>query len=332
MKKILYLCISLLFPAAMSASAATAQGIVIEAGPGLALPAAAAAPSPETLSGVSPAPPAVYRPPFKVIEPIRLFDDLYFVGTTTVGVFVVDTGDGLVMLDAGIGDEDAPILAAGMRKLGLDPGKIRLILISHEHFDHYGGARYFRKNVCPEAKVALSLVGWNMLQTAPLEIGYLGPRLQKVDIYLTDGMKIRVGRTAFQIVATPGHSMGCMSFIFPVHDNGKAHMVGMMGGSSVWTGQTESRSFKASIEYFKAFTHAAGCDVGLAVHSAEADFAATRARKAGEAHPLVVGRQRYDTVYLEKFRNMYRNALRSGKMQPYPDLISATGVWDATGK
>ena len=267
--------------------------------------------------GTSPKLPAHSLPPFTSIEPIKLFDIFYFVGTTAVGAFVIDTGDGLVMLDTGNGEADVALMVGDMKKIGLDPSKIKLIFISHEHFDHYGGVQYLKKNVCPNAKVAMSLVGWNMLQTVPLEWAYIGSRPQSVDIYLTDGMKIKMGTVTFQIVATPGHSPGCLSFIIPVTDNGEAHMVGIMGGTAVWPTQLETRLYKSSIEYFKAFAMAAKCDVGLGVHSKEADFAALRVRKSGETNPLVIGTEKFDTVYLKKYRHMYQRMLDSEKMKPY---------------
>ena len=52
--------------------------------------------------GASPELPAAFRPPYRSLGPIKLFDNLYFVGTATVGAFIVDSGDGLVMLDTGI--------------------------------------------------------------------------------------------------------------------------------------------------------------------------------------------------------------------------------------
>jgi metallo-beta-lactamase class B len=267
--------------------------------------------------GTSPELPAFFRPPFTSIEPIKLFDNLFFVGTTAVGAFIVDTGDGLVMLDTGNGGADAALMVADMKKLGLDPSKIKLIFISHEHFDHYGGVEYLKKNVCPNTKVAMSLVGWNMLQTVPLEWPYIGSRPQSVNIYLTDGMKIKIGNVIFHIIATPGHSPGCMSFIFPVADNGDAHMVGLMGGSAVWPTQVEANLYKSSIEYFKAFAIDAKCDVGLAFHSQEADFAALRIRKFGEPNPLVIGTEKFNTVYLKKFRDRYQQMLDSGKIKSY---------------
>jgi metallo-beta-lactamase class B len=221
------------------------------------------------------------------------------------------------MLDTGCGEGDASLFVSDMKKLGLDPSKIRLIFISHEHFDHYGGVEYLRKNVCPDTKVAMSLVGWNMLQTVPLEWAYIGSRPQSIDIFLTDGMNIKAGSIIFRIIATPGHSPGCMSFIFPVSDNGVAHMAGLMGGSAVWPTQVETKLSKASIEYFKAFAIASKCDVGLAFHSQEADFAALRNRKVKEPNPYVIGTEKFNTVYLQKFRDRYQNMLNSGQIKPY---------------
>jgi metallo-beta-lactamase class B len=277
--------------------------------PGAAAPLAEYAPSPPL--------PARYAPPFISIQPIKLFDSLYFVGTTAVGAFIIDTGDGLVMLDTGSGDADAALMASDMKKLGLDPSKIKLILISHEHFDHYGGVQYLKRNFCPKAKVAISLVGWNMLQTYPPDWAHISSWPQSVDIYLTDGMKIKVGNVIFQIVATPGHSPGCMSFIFPVTDNGSPHMVGIMGGTAVWPTRVETRLYKPSVEYFKAFAVAARCDIGLGTHSQEADFAALRVRKPGDPHPLVLGTEKFDSVYLKSYRDRYQQMLDSGKLNPH---------------
>jgi len=93
--------------------------------------------NPESVAPLNPFPgitsklSATFSPPYRAVEPIKIFDNLYFVGTTTVGSYIVDTGDGLVMIDTGINDQSAIIIVDGMKKLGLDPSKIKLILISH---------------------------------------------------------------------------------------------------------------------------------------------------------------------------------------------------------
>jgi metallo-beta-lactamase class B len=270
-------------------------------------------------SGPSPELPPAFRPPYTPIKPVKLFDNLYFTGTTAVGSFIIDTGDGLFMIDTGNGDEDAAIMVEGMKELKLDPSQIKVIFISHEHFDHYGGVQYLKKNVCPDAKVAMSLTGWNMLQSVPMEWAYIGTRPESVDIYLVDGMKIRTGRTWIQIVSTPGHSPGCVSFIFPVTDNGDTHIAGAMGGSAVWPTQVEAKQYISSVEYFKAFASEAGCDVGLFLHSQERHFTGLRNRKPGETNPLVLGREKFDTEYLGYFRRRYQMVVNTGLMN-YPEI------------
>jgi len=267
--------------------------------------------------GKSPEFPEFFQPPYTSIKPVKLFDNFYFVGTTSVGAFIVDTGDGLVMLDTGCGDTVAAMMVSDMKKIGLNPSKIKLIFISHEHFDHYGGVQYLRRNVCPDAKVAMSLIGWNMLQTVPLEGPYIGTRPQSVDIYLTDGMKIKVGNTTFQIVSTLGHSPGCVSFIIPVTDKGEPHVVGIMGGSAVFPTQVETQLYKTSIEYFKAFSTSAKCDIGLYFHSQEKNFAALRVRNPDDPNPLILGTEKFDLVYLESFRNRFQRMIDSGNLKPY---------------
>ena len=85
-------------------------------------------------------------------EPTKLFDNLYFVGGTEAGVFIFEDEDGYIMIDSGynympIGDDTVDgYIIPGMEELGLDPAKIKVILITHSGPDHTGGASYFEEN------------------------------------------------------------------------------------------------------------------------------------------------------------------------------------------
>jgi metallo-beta-lactamase class B len=265
---------------------------------------------------------------FTPMEPTRIVDNFYFIGTKHVGVFVIDTSDGLIMIDTGWGASDAPQFVNDMKKLGLNPGSIKLLLISHEHLDHYGGVRYLKREVCPKAKVGMSAIAWYNLQTRPSEpVGgpYSNPRPQSVDIFLTDGQKIKLGNTTVQIIFTPGHTPGCVSFIIPVTDNGQHHTVGIIGGGGLKNNWDTAYLFKATLEYFQKFTREAKCDIGLEVHpwGYEAELAAILHKKPGEPNPFLLGTDKFESVYLQKFKDAFWSATK--KMPP--EIFSSTPPW-----
>ncbi len=257
------------------------------------------------------------------MEPIRLFDNFYFVGTHSVGSFVVNTTDGLIMIDTGWGEKDCSQFVNDIKRLGLNPKTIKLIVLSHEHLDHYGGVQYLKKAVCPDAKVALSEIGWNYLQARPhLPPGrpYSSPRPESIDVFLINRQKINLGETAIQIIATPGHTPGCMSFIVPVTDNGVRHMAGIMGGSLLSPDWERAYLYKSSVDYFQQFTREAKCDVGLSAHfwGYDSELAALRTRKPGESNPFVIGTEKFESVYLQKFKDIFQYTINQLQPEPTP--------------
>ena len=69
----------------------------------------------------------------------------------------------------------------------------------------------------------------------------------------------------------------------------------------------EAFLYYASIEYFKQACDIAKCDAGLGVHAMDyaGDMDKAPARKTGDANPLVIGPEKFDTVYLQKYRDMF---------------------------
>ena len=73
-------------------------------------------------------------------EPFRIVDGLYYVGNTNVSSHLIDTGEGLVLIDTTY-PQTVFLLLESVRKLGFDPKDIRAILLVHAHYDHLGGTR-----------------------------------------------------------------------------------------------------------------------------------------------------------------------------------------------
>ena len=77
--------------------------------------------------------------------PTKVFDNVYYVGGMEIGGWVIDTGDGYIMLDAGYDYSYDEFLIPNMKKLGLDPAKIKYILVTHAGPDHVGAVPKFQE-------------------------------------------------------------------------------------------------------------------------------------------------------------------------------------------
>jgi len=99
----------------------------------------------------------------QVAEPIKLFDNLYFVGQKTVATWVISTPGGLVMIDSGYKERVEDTMLAGMKKLGLNPADLKYVLIAHEHADHFGGAKYLQEHYST-LHIAMSEPAWQALE------------------------------------------------------------------------------------------------------------------------------------------------------------------------
>jgi metallo-beta-lactamase class B len=57
-----------------------------------------------------------------------------------VANYIIDSGDGLILIDASV-PHTVYLTFESIRKLGFNPKDIRLLLVSHAHYDHCGGVR-----------------------------------------------------------------------------------------------------------------------------------------------------------------------------------------------
>jgi len=166
------------------------------------------------------------------IEPFRIFGNLYYIGDKRACPHLIDTGDGLILMDTGYGHE-AEYLKSNIRKLGFRVEDIKIIIHSHGHYDHFGCTDQL-KELC-NAKVYMSRVDAQLLEEMPERslIGR-GPRpndpIPHTDVMLEDGDHIRLGNTDILCRLAGGHTPGTMSFFFNVTDGQNTYRVGYWGG------------------------------------------------------------------------------------------------------
>ncbi len=77
-------------------------------------------------------------------EPFRILGNTWFVGTAGLTALLIETQDGLILVDGAL-PQSAALIDSNIRKLGFDPLNIKAILLSHAHYDHAGGVNALQR-------------------------------------------------------------------------------------------------------------------------------------------------------------------------------------------
>jgi glyoxylase-like metal-dependent hydrolase (beta-lactamase superfamily II) len=181
---------------------------------------------------------------------------------------------------------------------------VKIILVAHGHADHFGGSPYFQQRF--GSKVYIAAPDWNLMENPPARGGRAAAppapgTIPKHDGELRNGQPITLGDVTVTPFAVPGHTPGSMGFIFPVKDNGVAHVAAMFGGAWLTPGLLNDealQTFLNSVNRFRDETRKARADVMLQNHMImdpiQEKLDRLAARKAGEPHPFVAGTDGYD--------------------------------------
>jgi metallo-beta-lactamase class B len=119
-----------------------------------------------------------------------------------------------------------PEIIDGLKKLGLDPTKIKYVLVTHGHGDHDQGAKMLQDRY--GARVGLAAGDWDLIEKRQSMPGGKPKR----DLVVTDGQKIVLGDTTVTVVTTPGHSPGSYGLLFSVKDRGRPVSVAYASGTA----------------------------------------------------------------------------------------------------
>lgn len=175
------------------------------------------------------------------VKPFRIFGNLYFVGTEPASTHLIDTGDGLIVIDAGY-SHSLNIVLENMHELGFSEKDIKIIICTHGHIDHFGACRELSEMSgaktyigAPDADIAS---GKRPLSWAN-ELGLTYDHPFEPDVKINDGDVISLGNTNILCKSAPGHTEGTMAFFFDVTDGKTTYRAGMHGGVGFNSMKTE---------------------------------------------------------------------------------------------
>jgi len=228
------------------------------------------------------------------VEPYKAFDNVYYVGICWVSAWLITSPNGHVLIDTLYGPHTGQMLG-NIRALGFDPRDIKLVVVTHGHFDHAGGITQLKSDLAPGTRFAMTKEGWR--EAAEDSVSH--PRVRWVmiepDIVLTDGQTVTGGDIAIQAFETPGHSMGTASFAFDARDGARTYRAFTVGGLGLnrIRGPEQVEAFIDSMKRIRTLTQdgARPVELHLTTHGFSTGLAEAKdllkTRKPGDPHPLV---------------------------------------------
>jgi metallo-beta-lactamase class B len=167
------------------------------------------------------------------ITPFRIVGNLYYVGSKDLASYLVVTPEGDILINSNL-EASVPQIRHSIEELGYRFADIRILLISHAHWDHTSGS----------AKVLRETGARYMVMDGDVPVVESGgekdfryPETRyppaKVDRVLHDGDQVRLGATVLVAHKTPGHTRGCTTWTLRVTDHGRTLDVVIVGSWNV---------------------------------------------------------------------------------------------------
>jgi metallo-beta-lactamase class B len=243
------------------------------------------------------------------VPPMKVFDNLYYIGTRTESTWALTTSAGIILLNTNF-EWVTPDLLNELKSVGLEPANIKYALIGHAHSDQAWGINPLKKMV-PTAHVIAGEGDWDTLakDNTPARI-----KAAK-DMVAKDGQKLTLGDTTVTIYVTPMSSPGQLTVVVPLKDGNQTHTGIMIGGTTMNLIRSGVKLFKdqpamfkqyiGSLERIKDIEAKNSVDTIVSIHaaldSAFAKMEALKSRQPGDPHPFVSKDDvdRFSTLLLE---------------------------------
>jgi metallo-beta-lactamase class B len=228
--------------------------------------------------------------------PHRIIGNVYYVGSKDLASYLITTPQGDILINGNLATSPAQIRRS-VEQLGFRYSDIKILLISHAHFDHAGGSAAIRQMthaqyMVMDADVPVVESGGR----ADFQFGHSADMYfpaAKVDRVLHDGSEVRLGGTVLVAHLTAGHTKGCTSWTLKVRDKGHVYNVVIVGSTSVLSEYNLIHNAtypQIAADYERTFRvlQSLPCDVFLGSHGSFFDLEGKYARlKSGGPNPYI---------------------------------------------
>jgi metallo-beta-lactamase class B len=227
--------------------------------------------------------------------PHRIADHLYYVGSKGLASYLVTTANGHILINSSF-ERTVPIIRTNIEALGFKFTDIKILLTSHAHSDHASGHALVKELTGARVEVmegdakVIALGGQGQYLYTEAEAW----KPCVVDRVLKDGDTVMLGEARLTARLTPGHTLGCTTWLMKAMDAGKSWNVVIIGSPNVNPGYVlvNNRDYPQIAEdYAKTFQllKALPCDIFLGAHGSYYGMEAKyqRLQKNPKTNPFV---------------------------------------------
>jgi metallo-beta-lactamase class B len=244
------------------------------------------------------------------IAPFRIAGNLYYVGGKDLASYLIVTPKGDILINSSL-ETSVPMIRTSVEQLGFKFSDIKVLLISHSHFDHdAGSAGLIRetgaKYMVMDGDVSVVESGG----ATDFAYGKDTYPAAKVNRVLHDGDEVRLGGTVLVAHKTAGHTRGCTTWTMQVKEAGRPLNVVIVGSWNVNPGwrlvdrADQPASYPGiADDYRHTFTTLKGlpCDIFLGAHGLYFDMLAKLERiKNGAKENVWIDPKGYQAAVAER--------------------------------
>jgi len=210
----------------------------------------------------------------------RIAGNLYYVGSKGLANYLITTPKGHILINSDL-EANVPLIQKSVEQLGFKFSDIKILLISHAHWDHNAGSALIKKLTGAKYMVMDADVdvvesgGKTDFQYGNDQSSLYPPT--KVDQVLHDGDRVKWGGAELLAHLTPGHTKGCTTWTIKLNEGGKTFDAVIIGSPNVNPGYklVGNKQYPGIAEdYEKTFRvlQALHCDYFLGAHGSYFDI------------------------------------------------------------
>lgn len=255
--------------------------------------------------------------------PFKIADNLYYVGSKGLASYLITTPEGHILINSDL-EESVPLLRASVEKLGFKFSDIKILLISHAHWDHNAGSASIKqltgaKYLVMDADVpAVESGGKKDFHYGNDSSTHYPPT--KADQVLHDGEEVKLGGAVLIAHLTPGHTKGCTTWTMKVRDKGKTYNVVIVGSPNANPGyklvnNSAYPGIAADFERTFRVLKELPCDIFLGAHGSYFDLETKYAQQKKDGLAAFIDPEGY-AKYVADREQAFRTELAKQKAKP----------------